>query len=109
MTGKLQMFPGADLPRSQADQVLLVVGKQTDVNKLSDSQVTSVVRGRAGRVSEQAQLGQRPAGPTGRSGESLRLRAGLDSRRSSRVRQISFCLVAALHDVDQHQRDVIVK
>ncbi|MEQ8849224.1 TrkA family potassium uptake protein [Botrimarina sp.] len=35
LTGKLQMFPGGDYVLS-ADQVLLVVGKQADVNKLSD-------------------------------------------------------------------------
>ena len=35
LTGKLQMFPGGDY-RLAADQVLLIVGKQTDVNKLSD-------------------------------------------------------------------------
>jgi trk system potassium uptake protein TrkA len=35
LTGKLMMFPGGDY-RLSADQVLLVVGKQVDVNKLSD-------------------------------------------------------------------------
>lgn len=35
LTGKLHMFPGGD-HRLSADQVLLVVGKQVDVNKLSD-------------------------------------------------------------------------
>jgi trk system potassium uptake protein len=35
LTGKLQMFPGGDY-RLSADQILLVVGKQADVNKLSD-------------------------------------------------------------------------
>ena len=35
LTGKLQMFPGGDY-KLKADQVLLVVGKHTDVNKLSD-------------------------------------------------------------------------
>lgn len=34
MTGKLQMFPGGDYTLA-ADQVLLIVGKQVDVNKLS--------------------------------------------------------------------------
>lgn len=35
MSGKLEMFPGGDYKLS-ADQILLVVGKQVDVNKLSD-------------------------------------------------------------------------
>ncbi|MEO1495885.1 MAG: TrkA family potassium uptake protein [Planctomycetota bacterium] len=35
MTGKLEMFPGGEYTLS-ADQVLLIVGKQVDINKLSD-------------------------------------------------------------------------
>ncbi|TWT46923.1 potassium channel family protein [Botrimarina hoheduenensis] len=35
MTGKLEMFPGGEYKLS-ADQVLLIVGKQVDINKLSD-------------------------------------------------------------------------
>ncbi|MGL4514780.1 MAG: potassium channel family protein [Lacipirellulaceae bacterium] len=35
LTGKLEMFPGGQYTLS-ADQVLLIVGKQIDVNKLSD-------------------------------------------------------------------------
>jgi trk system potassium uptake protein TrkA len=35
LTGKLEMFPGGEYTLS-ADQVLLVIGKQTDVNRMSD-------------------------------------------------------------------------
>ena len=35
MSGKLEMFPGGQY-KLAADQVILIVGKQVDVNKLSD-------------------------------------------------------------------------
>lgn len=35
LTGKLEMFPGGDY-RLSADQILLIVGKQTDVSKLGE-------------------------------------------------------------------------